>query len=332
MKERQIIAFSRKGEGLANRLAALLDADAVRCGEGCTLSHWTADRFPVSHGLIFVGAAGIAVRAIAPYVNSKATDPAVVVVDELGRYAIPILSGHLGGANALAEEIAAAIGAQPIITTATDIHGIFSPDAWARAQGMYIPRPEGIRPVSSRLLEGETVTLCSDWPISGTSPAQVQVTDAHPCDIQLTLRPHGDCLTLVPRIVVLGIGCRRNACQEDIEAAFASLMEAEGIPAQAICRVCSIDLKANEPGLLAFCATHGWTLKTFPAETLAAQPGHFTPSDFVAQTTGVDNVCQRSAVAGSGGGRLLTRKYVFPGVTMALAEQPFSPDWRWRNE
>lgn len=122
---RAYLAFTDTGLVLAKRLAAALPGSVARCGrDGDSLAEWASAQFVQSDALIFVGAAGIAVRAIAPHCKSKTTDPAVVVVDECGRFAVPILSGHLGGANDLARAIATVCGAVPVITTATDAHGI----------------------------------------------------------------------------------------------------------------------------------------------------------------------------------------------------------------
>ena len=166
----RLISFTDKGEALARKLADLLPGVADRCNTPEPLAPWTARWFAGADALVFVGAAGIAVRAIAPHVSSKATDPAVVVVDEGGRFAVPILSGHLGGANDLARRIGALLGAEPVVTTATDLRGLFPVDQWARVQHCAIPEPERIKGVSARLLAGETVALRSDWPISGPPP------------------------------------------------------------------------------------------------------------------------------------------------------------------
>ena len=132
---RAYLAFTETGLALAKRLSAALPGSVARCGQdGVSLAEWASAQFVQSDALIFVGAAGIAVRAIAPHCKSKTTDPAVVVVDECGRFAVPILSGHLGGANDLARAIATVCGAVPVITTATDAHGIFAVDEWAKHQ------------------------------------------------------------------------------------------------------------------------------------------------------------------------------------------------------
>lgn len=131
---RAYLAFTDTGLALAKRLADCLPGSVSRCGPGgVSLAAWTSAQFVQSDALIFVGAAGIAVRAIAPHCKSKTTDPAVVVVDECGQFAVPLLSGHLGGANDLARAIAAACGAVPVITTATDAHGLLR---WTSGQSI----------------------------------------------------------------------------------------------------------------------------------------------------------------------------------------------------
>lgn len=142
--------------------------------------------------------------------------------------------------------------------------------------------------------------------------------------------PEGITLNLGPRIVTLGVGCKRGTSPEALEIAFSALLERERINEKAVCRVCSIDVKKDEPGLLAFCETRGLSFETYSASQLAAVEGDFPTSDFVREVTGVDNVCQRAAVLGSGG-RLIGTRYAANGVTMALAEGPFTPDWRWRD-
>ena len=315
----EYLAFTAQGMELAAALARALGGTPARCGAPEGLASWTARAFRQAEGLVFVGAAGIAVRAIAPHVRSKAADPAVVVVDEAGRFAIPLLS-------------AALLGGQAVLTTATDVRGAFAVDAWARHQGCAVVNPAAIRRVSAKLLAGQAIALRTDWPPAGEPPPGVLLTQGADCDVRVTLRPgQTDALVLVPRIAVLGVGCRRGTPQAALEAAFSALLARGDLCPQAVRKACSLDRKQDEPGLLAFCRAHGFPLETFSAPALRAVPGDFAASPFVERVTGVDNVCERSAVLGSGG-EILVKKQAGNGVTMALALAPYSPDWRWKDE
>lgn len=329
---RAYLAFTAKGLALAQKLAAAYPGSVARCGHApgqVGLADWTARQFAGSDALIFVGAVGIAVRAVAPHCQSKASDPAVVVLDECGHFAVPILSGHLGGANNLARALAAVCGAVPVITTATDANGVFAVDEWAKHQNCAVLEPERIKLVSGALLAGREVHFTSDWPIAGTPPAGLTESADAP-DFALTLCPAGDALHLVPRIGVLGIGCRRGTCAEQLEAAFADFCARHSLAPACIAAAASIDLKADEAGLLAFCRAHGWPITFYSAEQLRALSGPFTPSPFVQSVTGVDNVCERAAVLASGG-CIRIPKQAGGGVTLALALCPYAPDWRWQN-
>ena len=167
------LAFTDKGFALAQKLARALEGTAYRSGPSLTLQQWTETHFSQDRALIYVGAVGIAVRAVAPYLQSKTTDPAVVVVDECARFAIPLVSGHLGGANDLARRVAALCGAQPVITTATDANGIFAVDEWARCQNCAVLHPQCIRNVSGKLLAGKAVYIKTEEHVAGRPPQGV---------------------------------------------------------------------------------------------------------------------------------------------------------------
>lgn len=328
------LAFTSKGLALARKLAAAQPGAVARCGEnGVTLANWTAAQFAQSDALVFVGAVGIAVRAIAPHCRSKATDPAVVVLDECGRFAIPLLSGHLGGANDLARRLAKACGAVPVITTATDANGVFAVDEWAKHQHCLVAEPARIKKVSSALLAGRTVRFASDWPIQGTPPAGVEPAgDAAQASFALTITPTmtSNALHIIPRIAVLGIGCKRGTPADKLADAFAAFCAKTKLAPQSIAAAASIDLKKDELGLAEFGQKQGWPVTFYTADELRAMPGQFAHSDFVQSITGVDNVCERAAVLAAGG-PLFFHKFARTGVTFALAARPFAPDWRWQH-
>lgn len=320
-----VVAFTRQGAALGARLAQQLEGTLhvpprlVHETGGTayySLADWTEQMWERMDALIFVGAAGIAVRAIAPHVKDKFTDPAVVSVDEEGKFVIPLLSGHVGGANKLALHLARLTGGQAAVSTATDLHGLFAVDVWAKERGMVITDRELAKAVSAALLAGESVGFVSDF--------------GHPCPEGLTAEgaqlgvwvtckagpgPFPRTLRLAPRALILGIGCRRGTGKEAIEAAAHAALA--GWEPRAVGLAATIDLKEDEPGLLAFCQAWDIPLQVFSAQQLSEAEGEFTPSQFVAQVTGVDNVCERAAACA--GGRLLVRKQANQGVTIAVA-------------
>ena len=208
--------------------------------------------FRAADALVFVGSAGIAVRKIAPYVRDKASDPAVVSVDELGRFAIPLLSGHIGGANELAQRIAAAIGATPVITTATDINHRFSVDSWAAKQGYRLSSLRNAKAVSAEILERD-VPLCCEFPIVSALPNGVVPGGSGPVGIRIsytTDEPFERTLRLIPPVLHLGIGCRRGVAKEEIDQAVDTVLAQHAIDLRAINCVASVDLKAQEATML----------------------------------------------------------------------------------
>ena len=324
------LAFTEKGFALAGSLAQSLGGSVMRCGKPDSLSDWTKKHFANDDGLVFVGAVGIAVRAIAPYIEKKWKDPAVVAVDECARFAVPLLSGHLGGANRLARAVREVCGAQAVITTATDVNGVFAVDEWAQCQELSVIDPQHIKLISGKLLAGDSVKVYSPYPIEGECPIGVEAAETLPADVAVSIRQEKAVLSLAPKTVVLGVGCRKATPQSTIESVLERFLQQNKLHIESICAVASIDLKKEEPGLIAFCRSHGWEFQTCTAEELRQVAGEFTPSAFVSQITGVDNVCERSAVFVSGGD-LFVKKFAADGVTIAAAEKPLRLDWNWNR-
>lgn len=275
--------------------------------------------FASSELMVFVGSCGIAVRKIAPYVHDKRTDPAVVCVDELGTFVIPLLSGHIGGANALARKLAESLHATPVITTATDINRKFSVDTWATEHGCAISSMKLAKAVSAAILEGN-IPLKSDFPIVGNLPNGVMPGENGNLGIYMTItdkEPFENTLRLTPKLLHLGIGCRRGTEKEAISNAVEQVFRENGLDFRAVKCAASIDLKQDEEGLLSFCKEQSIPIHFYTAEELTALPGEFTPSPFVRKVTGVDNVCERSALVGAD--NLIVKKTACHGVTVAVA-------------
>lgn len=273
--------------------------------------------------LVFIGACGIAVRSIAPFLRDKQTDPAVICIDEQGRYIIPLLSGHIGGANRIAKNIGLQIKAEPIITTATDINGLIAIDEWAKRNNVVVSDMSIAKKVSAYLVDGQNVGFTSDYKISGEIPKQFS-ENTH-CEVGICIsldeskKPFKTTLNLIPKIAFLGIGCRKGISSEAIEGLVLEILEKNNISIKALAGVSSIDLKKEEKGLQEFSYKYGLPSVFYSASELNGLRGKFTASDFVAEVTGVDNVCERAATLLSEGGKLVSLKTVKSGVSVALA-------------
>lgn len=329
MKRAAIIHYTDRGAQTAAQIADALKEDyeiAQYCAK-CRLE----EVFSHVDALIYVGACGIAVRAIAPYLKSKTTDPAVIVTDERGLNVISLISGHIGGANALARTIAAAIGGHPVITTATDVNDRFAVDEWAKRQNLTIDSMLSAKKFAMEILKRDLPMQC-DFPIVGALPGGVFRGNDGDCGLLISCRdsqPFSMTLRLIPKILHLGIGCRRGTSAETIEAAVAHVLETENLQRAAVQAVASIDVKQNEEGLLNFCEKNHWRSTFYSAETLRNVRGEFTASTFVQSTVGVDNVCERAAMQDVGEhGTLIVKKTCLNGVTVAVAQE----DWSVRFE
>lgn len=283
--------------------------------------------------IIFVGATGIAVRAIAPFITGKAVDPAVLVIDEAGRYVISLLSGHLGGANALARTAASLIEAEPVITTATDAESAFAVDTFAKENGFLLTDFRKAKEVSAKVLRGEKLRIYSDIPMERLvqRPARheaelVPGEDIDHADIIISYRAkllnQATGLRLIAKRVHVGLGARKGVTQAEVAAAVATCLEDAGIDPRAVVDLVSIDLKKQEAGILAYSYESGVPFVTYTAEELRTVEGAFAGSSFVQSVTGVANVCERAAAfaAGrSGHAEVLVHKTIHGNVTTAVA-------------
>jgi len=300
------------------------------------LSEWAAGRFADSDGIVFIGACGIAVRAIAPYVRDKRTDPAVIVSDEAARFVIPLLSGHVGGANSLSLLLADGLGAEPVITTATDVNKKFAVDVFAKEHGLVIDDRKAVKEISAAVLSGEPVGFFSDFPVEEPLPQGLYRDRICKKNIRISFwkarreeTEESHMLRLIPRCVALGIGCRRGTEKEKLHRAIEGVLGENGLDFRAVCAFSSIDLKSGEPGLCELSKELGVPFLTYTKEELEAVPGTYTESEFVRKTTGVGNVCERAAMAAclevSKKARILVNKHAADGVTVAAA--CFTPEY-----
>ena len=312
-------------------------------------SEWVKIQFSKRLPILFIGSVGIAVRIIAPLVKDKFLDSPVMVMDEGGRNLIPILSGHIGGANEIALKIAAKIGANPVITTSTDVHNVYSIDVFAQKNALKIMNREAIKTVAKKFISQKEIWLkvprlfdLGDEPIPESI---VFAYDDEPisCDAEIVLSEKAarqsikvspDTLILVPKKYCIGVGCKKGKSFEELNAFLqATLGGHDEDFLENIAAFASIDIKKDELGLINLAQYYHVNFKTFSAAKLEAQPepeGGFTSSDFVKEVTGVSNVCERSALACAGeGARLIIKKQTANGMTLAVAERiPKITTWR----
>lgn len=386
MKKIAIICFTFAGAGTAKRCARSLvrlgypaevwirKADLSRvpaaAEDGMTgggdlikqvkssVREWTARRFSDSDAVVFIGAAGIAVRSVAPFIVSKDVDPAVLVVDEKAVWVISLLSGHLGGANELAWILAEELGAVPVVTTATDLNRRFSPDTFARQNRLILTDLMKAKKIAAAILDGRKIGFYADPEImcTGLLPPELKSSDAgqyasrppetdHPAafrpslghpdseklwqeenTIMVTFRRRPwplNALVMIPKMLVIGAGCRKGTDPAGFDLFVQEFLEENRVCPEAVAKICSIDVKAEESALTLFSQNNRIPYTTFSAEELNRAEGTFSCSDFVRRTVGVDCVCERAAVLGAGNGKLLAGKTVRDGMTLALAAAAF---------
>lgn len=279
---------------------------------------------------IFITAAGIAVRCIAPHLKGKATDPAVVVLDQEGKFAVSLLSGHLGGANALAEQCAEIVGGQAVITTATDSAGLPSLDMLADAKGLAIGNLDRVKVVNGALLDGAKVQVYDPDNCLGVvgdtkfvPVASRQEWQACTPGVWVSFRsdcPDDNALRLYPRVLTLGIGCRRDVPEADISAHIVNVFDVAGLAVESVVALGSVDLKADEAGLLQAAAELNIQPIFFAKEQLDGVEAP-NPSGAVMNRVGVESVAEASAILLSEGGELLVEKTKTKTVTLAVARR-----------
>jgi len=296
-----IIAFTEKGCGIGLILAKELKGD-FSFGTGVNKvdsNKWIKEAWESSELIIFVSATGIAVRKIAPFIKSKAEDPAVLVIDDNGKFCISLLSGHIGKANKYAEYVSKIIDAVPVITTATDINNVFSIDTWATEWNMTIVNPEKIKDVSKRALKGETIDPYKD--------AEIGI-----------YKKDTEKLILVPKVLSVGIGCKKGTEPQKLKKFYNNILNELNIYECAVSSIATIDIKKDEEAIINLCEEKGINLHTFTSKELNGLKGEFTSSDFVKKTVGTDNVCERSAVLANQG-KLILKKTSLDGMTIAIS-------------
>jgi cobalt-precorrin 5A hydrolase len=342
-----VIALTGNGSVLALKLGLQMNADVFIKQEfittidtgrakvypiGSILAFLIEEIFDTYEGLIFIMATGIVVRTIAPFIKSKTSDPAVIVLDEKGKYVISLLSGHIGGANKIATEIAEMTGGAPVITTSTDVNGVMSFDVFAVENNCVIENISILKYISSELVNGGKVVFYSDCMVKGNYPEYIEavstlneVRTTKPLVIlsnRSDITAEGEkVLYIRPRNLVLGIGCKRDTSKEQIKSAVFDFLQRNNKSLNSIKCLATIDLKKDEKGLLEFCKEMNLELKIILRQEIENIEESFTCSEFVKEKVGVASVAEPCSVLASTRGRLICKKTAYQGITLALSEE-----------
>ncbi len=313
----------------------------------CSLREWTGIHFKEDAIIIFTGACGIAVRSIAPFLGSKCTDPAVIVADDMGINVISLLSGHLGGANEWTKILASSIGANAVITTSSDIHNKTAIDLFAERNNLYIENMEAARRIQAAVIEEKPVTVFCDAEITGRVQDSFYIrkipdnfSGGNKDKYNIIISPFAgfkewavfnnkDSITLylIPKVVTLGIGCRRSKTYSEIDSFVREALGRAGISMHSISGLATIDIKQNEPGILEFAEKEHLPASFYSAEELETVTGRTSYSSFVKEITGTGNVCECAALFPQGEKELVLAKQAGNGITVAAAIRKWSIDF-----
>ncbi len=332
-KPTAILASTDRGVLLADRLCRELEGSIVfstRPGGASTvqpiasIADFLAASFADYDAFIFIGALGICVRSIAPYVQDKATDPAILNLDDHGQFVQPVLSGHLGGANELARRLARVLGAQAIITTASDLQHIWALDTLAAQFGWQAVASQPLNKLVSLFVNNAKTALLLDVQDEGTRwlektrPPFVDIFysrdeiawDRYQLALAVTYRPlvaPVPALAFYAPVLHLGLGCSRDIEADLLEASVRAQLAAHELAIEAVKSINSIDIKHDEVAFLALAERLGVPLLTYPADALNTQTTP-NPSDVVLRKLGVPSVGEAAAQLASGNGQLLLEK------------------------
>jgi cobalt-precorrin 5A hydrolase len=310
--------FTAEGENIANRIKLIPKYEVELFSKDNYKSNLES-MFKEFEGIVFISSTGIAVRMCAPFIKDKSVDPGIVVIDDLGRYSISLLSGHIGGGNELAKELANYLGCESVITTATDGRGIEAVDVFAKNNNLIIEELRDVKSITARMLKGVKLKLESevalnikyDHIVSENEVAAIFVTSKENINYD---KPY--CI-LRPRNLVIGIGCKRGKTEQEILGAVKKVLSENNLSIKSVRAISTVDVKQYEEGIIKAAEVLGCELKIFNRAEIEKVQDVFSKSNFVKETIGVSSVCEPCAFLG--GGELIVRKTAVNGVTVAVS-------------
>lgn len=318
-----VLAITTGGYTLARELTNTLEnTELLRNDHGIAATF--AENWFNFDGFICIMATGIVVRAIAPLLKDKRTDPCILVMDEKGHHVISLLSGHLGGGNALTREVATAIKARPVITTASDVRGLVALDLWAATQNLVASDPQQLTQAISILVnQGELKVYC-DVEVKSLPAGVQRVAGRNSADLIITNRSQpAELLAFHPKNLVIGMGCNRGTPANEFEEALKELLADLKLSAHSIRNLASIDVKQDETGLLEFAENNKWYIDFFSKDKIN-RITNVDISDAAMRAVGAIGVAEPTALLSAQTTQLLSRKRKWQNITMAIAEAPFT--------
>lgn len=287
------------------------------------LKHVTNEAFMRTRKIIIIGSTGIAVRAIAPFISSKDVDPAVLVVDLGCNYVISLLSGHLGGANEFTLKVAKLLNAIPVITTATDNMGITAPDIIAKDNNLIIEDLKKAKYFSSLLVDKKKVYVKDDYDMVALGSGYEKSESLRENTIWITdkIKENEDVdykkvLRLLKKDIVLGIGCRKNTSYKKLKEFIKKVLKENNIDIRCVKEIVSVDVKAEEQGIIELSQDIGCCFKTFSKGEIKNVHEKFEKSEFVLKTLGIYSVCEPCVELA--GAEIIINKIKQDGMTLAV--------------
>jgi len=288
-----------------NKMAALWESDV-----GC---------------IVCIMATGIVVRAVAPLCKEKKHDPCIIVLDEKGEFVISLLSGHIGGGNELSRKIAAKLGAQAVITTASDVTGHTALDLWAKKNKVLVTDNKKLTQLSAKIVNNGSISIYTDCDVDKLPPDIVQIAAPDDADIIVSNKIFKNCnaLLLRPCNICIGIGCNRGTSAYDFKTAITELLTEYQISYDSVKCYASIDLKSDETGMLEFVNQEQRPIHFYTKDALNSVDG-VSSSFAVMKATGAKGVAEPASILAAqtneSSSELIVRKHKWKDVTAAIAE------------
>lgn len=336
--KRAIIAISQSGVALAKKIREKSDGQLFVLEKYAekdvipidgSLKKFMGEIFKTYGEIVMIMSCGIAMRCISPWLASKFKDPAVVVCDDTGKYAISLLSGHMGGANDLAKKMAGIIGGDAIITTASDNRGMEGVDMVAKRYHLEVDDYDSAKLVTSAMINGKKVALIDEYGLYSSDGNLVKANlgeingkavDAilymgNKDNLGISDIPH---VKLSRKCLVIGIGCRKAMDVKNLISKVDGLLKEYNISSKAVKKVATVDIKKDEPGIIGLAKYLHVPLEVIDRSELLKVEDKFQASKFVKEIIGVGSVCEPAGFIASQYGDCIVPKKKLGGITVSI--------------